>query len=376
MALRVLLADESSTIKKVMQLALQDFGVEVKSVPVGLDVIQVAKSFRPDLIFADVLLSKKTGYEVAQDLKADEELKSIPVVLMWSGFMELDEAKTKQCGAERRLEKPFDAEHLRALVKDLVPRLGANQIADYLSFPDLPEIVETPQEKALPSAPPTTQVLPPEKPVGERPKNPLPSKKPSETSTVPTSKTSFRQLPPPATSATDPGDIFSMGPTDLEDPDEFQQVPLPGSKASNVFQKRENEDWRQGGLEQFRVIPDESPIPAPDGMLDLLDASVALTDGVEDVSLDDLDELSTTQTSAAPVGPPPTTASSRTFGTRAGGGQGPSIQALDPVRAEEVLREQVREVLETIAWKIIPDIAERVVREEIQKLLKEAERLS
>ena len=68
MALRVLLADESSTIKKVMQLALQDFGVEVKSVPIGLDVSQAAKSFRPDIIFADVLLAKKSGYDVSAEL--------------------------------------------------------------------------------------------------------------------------------------------------------------------------------------------------------------------------------------------------------------------------------------------------------------------
>jgi CheY-like chemotaxis protein len=69
MALRVLLADESSTIKKVMQLALQDFGVEVKAVPIGVDVVQVAKSFEPDIIFADILLAKMNGYEVSKATK-------------------------------------------------------------------------------------------------------------------------------------------------------------------------------------------------------------------------------------------------------------------------------------------------------------------
>jgi len=50
MALRVLLADESSTIKKVMQLALSDFAVEVRSVPVGFDVLPVAQNFKPDIV--------------------------------------------------------------------------------------------------------------------------------------------------------------------------------------------------------------------------------------------------------------------------------------------------------------------------------------
>src|SRR4051812_11235054 len=112
MALRVLLADESSTIKKVIQLALQDYGVEVKSVPVGLDVLTVAKSFKPDIIFADVLLAKKSGYDVSQELKSDSVMKNTPVILMWSGFMELDEEKAKKSMANDRLEKPFDADIL------------------------------------------------------------------------------------------------------------------------------------------------------------------------------------------------------------------------------------------------------------------------
>src|SRR5690606_3309788 len=93
MALRVLLADESSTIKKVFQLSLQDFAVEVQPVNVGLDVLAVAKKFQPDIIFADVLLQKKNGYEVCSEIKHDPQLSKIPVVLMWSGFMELDEDK-------------------------------------------------------------------------------------------------------------------------------------------------------------------------------------------------------------------------------------------------------------------------------------------
>src|SRR5690606_27290914 len=108
MALRVLLADESSTIKKVFQLALQDFAAELKPVNLGVDVLPVAQSFKPDIIFADVLLQKRNGYEVSAELKQDPALKSIPVVLMWSGFMELDEDKYQASMANAQLEKPFD----------------------------------------------------------------------------------------------------------------------------------------------------------------------------------------------------------------------------------------------------------------------------
>ncbi|MCX7977866.1 MAG: response regulator [Bdellovibrionaceae bacterium] len=142
MALRVLLADESPAIKKVMQLSLQDYGVEVKAIPTGEDGLPVAKSFRPDIIFVDVLLSKKSGYELARELKSDPELNRIPVVLMRSNFMELDEAKASQCGADRRLEKPFDADTLRSMVRELVPKTAQNPISSYLHFPPMPEFVE------------------------------------------------------------------------------------------------------------------------------------------------------------------------------------------------------------------------------------------
>ncbi|RYZ76101.1 MAG: response regulator, partial [Proteobacteria bacterium] len=138
MALRVLLADESTTIKKVMQLALQDFAVEVKAVHAGVDVLDVARSFQPDVIFADVLLQKKNGYEVCGLLKADAGLKAVPVVLMWSSFMDLDDQLAKNAGAEGRLEKPFDVETLRKLVLELVPKTRTQRLAHFLDFPQKP----------------------------------------------------------------------------------------------------------------------------------------------------------------------------------------------------------------------------------------------
>ncbi|MFN9068719.1 MAG: response regulator, partial [Bdellovibrionales bacterium] len=150
MALRVLLADESSTIKKVMQLTLQDFDVDVRGVSVGLDVLSVTKTFRPDIVFADVLLAKRSGYEVCHDLKNDSTTNQIPVVLMWSGFMEIDEQKARMCGADRRLEKPFDPSELRDLVQELVRKTRDNPVSSFIQFPPLPEFQESPPAQATP----------------------------------------------------------------------------------------------------------------------------------------------------------------------------------------------------------------------------------
>lgn len=123
MALRVLLADESSTIKRVFEISLKDLGLEIKTVQHGIDVIEVAESFQPDIIFADVLISKMNGYEVCAQIKQHPQLSVVPVVLMWSSFMEIDEDKYSACSADGRLEKPFSNEQLRAKIQSLVPRI-------------------------------------------------------------------------------------------------------------------------------------------------------------------------------------------------------------------------------------------------------------
>src|ERR1700722_7063137 len=98
MALKVLLADDSAAIKRVVQLSLQDFGAEVKSVGSGKDVLDVCRTFHPAIAFVDVLLPHKTGYEVVTEMKNDSALKSTPVVMLWSAFMAFDENKFKASG--------------------------------------------------------------------------------------------------------------------------------------------------------------------------------------------------------------------------------------------------------------------------------------
>lgn len=305
MALRVLLADESTTIKKVMQLALQDYGVEVKSVPVGLDVIPVAHTFKPDIIFTDVLLQKRSGYDVARDIKSDGVLSTVPVVLMWSGFMEFDEQKAKDSGAEQRLEKPFDADHLRALVKDLVPRLSSNVVSNYLTFPPLPEFEEEPALET-----PVAGLEADGVDVG-----------------APLSQNIY-EIP------------------EVDENDQFETVPLNMSAPAAT---RPDESWSHKDLSSF-IIPTEdlsTPQIASDGEFEEVTFTSTRANASKPLRSD---------TAAAPTPAP----------------LGP-LSATEEVRAEQILREESRAVLERVAWQILPDICERVVKEELNRLLKNIE---
>ncbi len=416
MALRVLLADESSTIKKVMQLALQDFGVEVKAVPIGLDVVQVSRSFKPDIIFADVLLSKRNGYEVSMDVKSDSVLSKTPVVLMWSSFMEIDEAKVQECRADRKIEKPFDAETLRALVKELVHTTSSNLISNYLSFPDLPPIID---EKSVATANPaaTAPVANDEIPtfnfdsLEHQTNNRANAKNNNseidfgslDADTIDLSSLDVQASPLDAPE----GFNFSLEPQphaepayepividDIEEPEEFQAVPLPRNRGTSkteklsdrieaaknpVFEgtktntkvavKKPSEDWSHQDLSKFKIdLPMDDQFDL--GEADLTNTSIALSSGVEEISLDEIENPKAVlrqQQSKAPAKSfqsPPTNNNLEA-----------NMKILDPMRAEELIRQEVRQVLETIAWKVLPEIAERVVREEIQKLLKDAEQI-
>lgn len=366
MALRVLLADESTTIKKVIQLALQDFGVEVKSVPVGSDAELVAKQFKPDIVFADVLLAKKNGYEIAHLFKNSATLKMTPVILMWSGFIAFDEERFTSCQADDRIEKPFDAETLRSMVTQYVPRLQNNTIAPFLKY-DLPEWVESaPPPMAfadIPPPPPPTKAQKPLAPAAEiQPAESLLVDSIEELKITPLEILEF----PEGLAATTTDDVMEaadeapsglswqpleMGSQDLEDLDDFQQVPL-------AKKNREAFDQSSAALSSFES---DSPFEDYQPPVDNLDNAhiTLMNEEMSDVSLDNFDRAL-----------PETPLNKSALGIQ------PLAAAMDPLRLEELLREQVREVLQDMAWKLLPDIAERVVREEIAKLLKEAERLT
>ncbi|MNJ96670.1 Response regulator PleD [compost metagenome] len=347
MALRVLLADESSTIKKVMQLALADFGVEVKSVPVGLDVVAVTKSFKPDIIFADVLLTKMSGYEVCADLKQDPETTNIPVVLMWSGFMEIDEAKVAQSRANGRLEKPFDADHLRNLVSGLVPKTQTNPVSNFLSFPQMPEFEERPADDAAQSNDDIYAI-------------------PEDTSS------GFANIP----SLDNPD-----APMEMAD-EEFSAVPLTMPKSQ---EEQEDGEWAHQDLSKFKInIPDTENDFASKFVIpqdEMTKAHIEVSGDFEEISFEDqakpaaksvkekmMETLSKTP-SAAPASAAPNANSSSTAQPKA-------QQKMDiaPDMMEKILREEAREVIEAICWKILPEIAERVVREEINKILRDSEK--
>ena len=80
--MKILIIEDEKTLSAVMQEELKAKGYDIKIAGDGEVAMKMAKSFRPGIILLDILLPKKNGLDVLADLKADKELKSVPVIIV------------------------------------------------------------------------------------------------------------------------------------------------------------------------------------------------------------------------------------------------------------------------------------------------------
>ena len=122
MAKKILLADDSITIQKVVRITLADGDYELINVDNGEDAISRAREFKPDLVLADVVMPGKDGYQVCEAIKSDPALRHIPVVLLAGSFEGFDEIKGAQIGADGYIIKPFESTTLISKVEEMLAR--------------------------------------------------------------------------------------------------------------------------------------------------------------------------------------------------------------------------------------------------------------
>jgi CheY-like chemotaxis protein len=118
----LLLADDSVTIQRVIELTFQDEDIKVVAVSDGDQAIARLNSAPPDIVLADIGMPGKNGYEVAQYVKKSPGLAHIPVVLLTGAFEPVDQAKAAEAGCDGVLAKPFEPQLVIARVKELLGR--------------------------------------------------------------------------------------------------------------------------------------------------------------------------------------------------------------------------------------------------------------
>ena len=117
---KLLLADDSVTIQRVIELTFADEDVHVRAVGDGKSAIASIQSERPDIVLADVGMPERDGYEVAEFIKGNPQLASIPVLLLTGAFEPIDESRARAVGCDGVLVKPFEPQMVINRVKDLL----------------------------------------------------------------------------------------------------------------------------------------------------------------------------------------------------------------------------------------------------------------
>ncbi|MBP2678421.1 MAG: response regulator receiver protein, partial [Deltaproteobacteria bacterium] len=137
---KLLLAEDSLTIRKVFELALSRSDIAITAVDNGEDAVRLAGEIFPDLVVADLTLPGKNGFAVAAELRAMEKTEKIPVLILSGTLVPLDEARFKASGARGVLFKPFESRELLENIERLL-REGA-QVAESPKPKDAPAVDE------------------------------------------------------------------------------------------------------------------------------------------------------------------------------------------------------------------------------------------
>jgi CheY-like chemotaxis protein len=387
---KLLLADDSITIQKVVELTFADEGVDVVCVNNGRDAVERIEEFAPDVILADVFMPQMNGYEVCEFVKQNENLKHIPVMLLFGSFEPFDEAEARRVGADDTLTKPFQSirrliDKVRLLVSGRQP--DAEAPTAELPKPDIATEPEKLSEREMEITTADTQPLPPELvhitqewAVPGVTEEDVPTEKEG---VVPTSDTKVDEFKMESygaenpenvsqaytgdgevlldlgdynASSSDPSDEFSL---DLDLDEVPEASPVESAFPAAAFSKRVEykarvRDWTTSS--QVSVV--DEPKEASTGQLaNSLELQQPTVEAAPDASLEpfsesrveDQPQVQPVETSAAEV----------------------SLDRLSPEVIDAIARRAVEQlsekVVQEIAWEVVPQLAELMIKRQLEE---------
>ncbi len=109
---KVLVIDDSNTIRRSAEIFLKQGGHEVLLAEDGFDALSKVNDFRPDMIFCDILMPRLDGYQTCAIIKKNASYAAIPVVMLSSKDGVFDKARGRMVGSQDYLTKPFTKDQL------------------------------------------------------------------------------------------------------------------------------------------------------------------------------------------------------------------------------------------------------------------------
>ena len=126
-ALRVMVIDDSKTIRRTAETLLKNVGCDVITAIDGFDALARIVDHHPHIIFVDIMMPRLDGYQTCALVKNNPAFKDIPVIMLSSRDGLFDKARGRQVGSDQFLTKPFSKEELLDAIRAHVPGFAAEE---------------------------------------------------------------------------------------------------------------------------------------------------------------------------------------------------------------------------------------------------------
>ena len=127
MTKKILVADESITIQKIVAMAFENEDSLVEGISNGKDALDRIKIFNPNIVLADVNMAELSGFELSKIIKNDPKFHSIKVLLLASDLEDFNENLFDRSGADDYISKPFKSQDIIKKVTDLISAITPDQ---------------------------------------------------------------------------------------------------------------------------------------------------------------------------------------------------------------------------------------------------------
>lgn len=382
---RILLADDSVTIQKVIELTFMDEDYDVKAVSNGDEAIQALSEYDPDFVIADVHMPGANGYEVCRRSKAMRP--GVPVLLLVGTFEPFDEAMARSAGAESFLKKPFDSQELLQRVGDLLAsRAEAAPPPAPLPLSETPSSFLAPEPELEPLSPVEEWrgfELEPEP-------EPATMYSPEPAAASPFDEQAFSLEEPSADWQTAGTAGAAAYPPDNEPMFELEAAPEPVTPPPSVddvfgFEAPFPEPAATDRFAALSPVEDQltdtERLGVPETSAPLVDSLAETERRIEAPAPRSFDEAHEPQAPARMAVPPPAmpdmpATPSLTQTPHAGLGANGGLSDADVDRiARRVIELLGDKVVRDLAWEVVPDLAEVVIRDRLRELESQADNL-
>jgi DNA-binding response OmpR family regulator len=114
---KILVVDDERITTQLVQAFLEPEGFEVILAYDGVEALEVARAEKPDLILLDIVLPRKDGFDVCEELRSDPDFKDVRILMFTAKGLSQDVERGRQVGADEYIIKPFSGKNLLAIIK-------------------------------------------------------------------------------------------------------------------------------------------------------------------------------------------------------------------------------------------------------------------